>query len=92
MKLLPMFLCVRVAQTWPRVPALWLPLCLLWPIGLIVVAPFLVLGLCAALLIDARSVPRLLQLCGGVYSLLCETRGTHVDVCGPASRFTLSIR
>jgi hypothetical protein len=92
MKALPMFVCVRVAQSWPRVPALWLPICLLWPIVLIIIAPFLVVGLLVALVVDARSVPQLMRLGGGIYSLLCETRGTHVDVWGHRSRVTVSIR
>ncbi len=61
------------------------------PLVLVLLLPLLVLGLCLALLVQARELPRWLALFGGVYTLLCELRGVRIDVRGPGSQVLVSI-
>jgi hypothetical protein len=91
MKLPPSIVHVRVLPVRGWMPGLWLPLFLIWPIVLVLLLPLLLLGLCVALVVQARSVAPWLALFGGVYTLLCALRGTRVDVRGPSSQVFVSI-
>jgi hypothetical protein len=58
---------------------------------LLVLAPLLAIGLLVVLVVQARTLPSLFALLGGIYTLMCELRGTLVDVHGPDSRILISI-
>jgi hypothetical protein len=90
-KLLPSIVHVRVTPVRRRMPELWLPLFVIWPLVLVLLLPLLLLGLCVALVVEARSVVQWLALLWGVYTLLCELRGVRIDVRGPGSQVLVSI-
>jgi hypothetical protein len=91
MSLPPSIVHVRVVPARGWMPGLWLPLFLIWPVVLVLLLPLFVLGLCLALVVQARAVPRLVAFFGGVYALLCELRGIRVDVRGAGSQVFISI-
>ena len=75
MKLPPLLARVRFGSV-----TLWLPLILLWPLGFMLIPPLLLVGAIGALLIPGLSLRELGRLCGGLYLVLCELRGTLVSV------------
>jgi hypothetical protein len=91
MKLPPSIVHVRVVPVRGWMPGLWLPLFVIWPLLLVLLLPLALLGLCLALVIQARALPHWLALCSGVYTLLCELRGIRVDVRGSGSQVLISI-
>jgi len=87
----PLLLRVRLVEPRHRWPTLWLPLLLLWPLlfGLA-----LVLGLpCLVLLcvLAPRSPGAVLSVLGAAYTLVCEMRGTLIDVDGGAAKVFVAI-
>jgi hypothetical protein len=92
MKLLPMFARVRFGRSSSPWPALWLPIGLLWPFVILLLAPLLGVGLLLTSVLEGYSGARFLQLCGGAYALLCESRGTRIDVDGFHTQLSISIR
>jgi hypothetical protein len=91
MKLPPMFARIEFARTRSRWPALWLPIGLLWPIVIVLCAPLVVFGFVFAQLVRGYSSTHFLQLCRVTYVLVCEARGTRVDVRGPATTISIAI-
>jgi hypothetical protein len=86
MTFLPGLLRLRI----PRWPTLWLPLFLLWPLVLVM---FVVLWALVFVLEQRSSQQRssVFACLGGVWRLLCATRGTSVDVDAPSGRVCVSI-
>jgi hypothetical protein len=90
-RLPPWFVRLRIAPSRGFLPTLLLPVFLLWPLLFALLAPLFLFGLLVLLVIDARSLPRWCSLCSGVYRLVCETRGIHVDVRGPHAHVLVSV-
>ena len=84
---LPSFLRLRI----PRWPTLWLPLFLLWPLVFLM---FVMLGV-LVLVLEMRPGQRrrgaVFASLGGLWRLLCATRGVTVDVTAANSRVLVSI-
>jgi hypothetical protein len=86
MTFLPALLRLRVR----RMPSLWLPLFLLWPlVFLLLLLLFLTLVVLGAQR-DARRVPAWDSL-AAVFRLLCAARGTRIDIGDPSPVVALSI-
>ena len=77
MNLPPLVAQVRI-RTDGRAFRLWIPLFLLWLLIFALLLPVLVLAMLAALLAPRRW--RFGRVARGSYAVLCETRGTHVEV------------
>lgn len=82
MKLLPAFIGIKVRSTLWRMPTLWLPLFLLWPLFFILLVLLFALGFIFTLILEARSISRFFVSYGAFYDLLCETRGTKINLEG----------
>jgi ABC-type spermidine/putrescine transport system permease subunit I len=83
---LPSMLRLRV----PRLPTLWLPLFLLWPLVLLLFVLLFVAGFA----LESRSQRRrssVFECLAGVWQLLCATRGTTIDVEAATTRVCVSI-
>ncbi len=70
---------------------LWLPLLLLWPLVLVLIAPLLLMAGIFCLVAPVFSLPELGRLCRGLYRILCELRGTVVSVDGPDVRIAFTL-
>jgi hypothetical protein len=86
MKIPPLLACVRL-----RSITLWLPLVLLWPLALLLIVPVLLLLVIIPLVIPGLSFRELTRLCGGLYLVLCELRGTVVSIDSPSVRLALTL-
>jgi hypothetical protein len=64
-------------------PGLWLPIFLLWPLGLLLLIPL-------AILIPF-SPGKSLGVAASLYALICALRGTQVDFRGARTRVLLSV-
>jgi hypothetical protein len=89
MKVPPSLIRVKIQPPHRRYPTLWLPVFLLWPIGLLLAAILLPLGFVVAVVTD--HVDCFLELCRSSYSLVCEARGTLVDVEGDGAKVFIAI-
>jgi hypothetical protein len=70
---------------------LWLPLFLLWPIVALVTLPFLVAAWLWLLVVDfSRGPAQLSAFASGLYAIVCELRGTRVEVEHPRVSVTLT--
>jgi hypothetical protein len=86
MKLPPLLARLRYGSV-----TLWLPLVLLWPLALVVIAPLLLAAGIFSLVAPGLSLQELGRLCRGLYLLLCELRGTVVSVDGPDVRIAFTL-
>jgi hypothetical protein len=77
MRLPPLVARVQV-QTATRSFRVWVPLFLLWLLAVLLLAPLLLVALLATLVIAPRW--RFAALLRGTYAVLCEARGTNVEV------------
>lgn len=80
-----------VRLSWHRRPlaGIWIPLFLLWPLVLLLLAPvFLIAGVVA---LAQGWLPRFLHGSGACYRLLCEVRGIRIDVAGRQSGLSIRI-
>ena len=95
MKIIPPSLVrlrIKPAHGW--FPTLFLPLFLVWLLVLVLLvlaSPLLVLAALVLFAIDADAVRRWLAFLGGIYRVICELRGTLVDVRGPHSHVLISV-
>jgi hypothetical protein len=83
---LPSLMRLRV----PRLPTLWLPLFLLWPLILVLLV---VLG-ALVFVLESRAGQRrtsVMACVSGLWQLLCAMRGTSVDVLAAETRVLVSI-
>jgi predicted membrane metal-binding protein len=78
-RLPPLVARVRI-RTRGRAYRLWVPLFLVWLLLALLLAPVLLVALLLTLLVARRW--RFLPLAGGLYTALCEARGTRVELEG----------
>jgi hypothetical protein len=90
-RVLPLIASVRLRSPSWRMPTLWLPLFLIWPLVFVIVLPLAALGLLVALVLPDRSAGAGLKVLGAFYVFCCELRGTKIDVNGPDSEILISI-
>jgi len=88
MKLPPLVARVQV-RTPARSFRLWVPLFLVWILAFLLLVPLLLLALLVALAFAPRW--RFGALLGGTYAVLCEARGTHVDVDDARTRVSIAL-
>ncbi len=91
MKLPPWFVRIRIQPSHFWLPGLWLPVFLLWPLILILVLPVFIIALVGVFFWEAKSVPGVIQTFKGLYRILCETRGTRVDVDAQGAHVLIAI-
>ena len=77
MRLPPLIARVQV-RTSARSFRLWVPLFLVWLLALLLLGPLLLVALLATLALAPRW--RFARLLRGAYAVLCEARGTSVEV------------
>ncbi len=91
MMLPPLFMRLTLRfENW-GLPSLWLPIVLLWPILFVLLFFVFVIGLVAILILETRSIGRFTEFSLGVYRVLCESRGTSVDVVDGPTKVLVSI-
>lgn len=83
MKILPTLIRVRFKSPSWGLPTLWIPLFLIWPFVFLLSLPLLIF----ALIFWAKFSPVL----SATYQLMCELRGTHVDVDAKDAKILISI-
>jgi hypothetical protein len=85
MKLPPLLARIRYGSV-----TLWLPLVLLWPLALVLIALMLPVAWVFSLVTPRLSLRELSRFCRGLYVLLCELRGTVVSVEEPDVRIAFT--
>ena len=75
---------------WP-LPTLWLPVFLFWPFGALFLLFVFVIGIVATALARPRDLSRFYAAFGAFYSLVCEMRGTRVDVEGDHGKIFITV-
>ncbi len=91
MKLPPWFIRIRVQPAHFWLPPVWIPVFLVWPIVAILIFPVFVISLIGVFFWEAKSVPGVIQTFSGLYRILCETRGTRVDVEAEGAHLLIAI-
>lgn len=91
MKLPPSLIGFQLSSPSFRSPTIWLPLFLLWPFALVLALPVFLVGLVMVTIIQLGSAGRFWECCRALYAVICEFRGTLVDVEGPDSRVFVRI-
>lgn len=93
MKFLPAIVHVKIQPPHHWVPGLWLPVFLLWPLIILLMVLMLLVSLVLILILRPRQTSQLIQSFKGLYNLICETRGTHVDIeSGGGAKVFIAIR
>lgn len=91
MRLPPLFVRLKIGFEGWRLPGLWVPVVLLWPLLFALLFLAFVIGLAAMLVFEPRGLGRFVRLSLGAYALLCESRGMRVDVADRSSVVLVTI-
>lgn len=86
----PLLLRLRLQSPEHGWPTLWLPLFLLWPLLLLLLVPLALIVLLVAIVLDPRQTPRVFELAGALFALVCGLRGLHIDVVGRRAQVLIS--
>jgi len=94
MNLPPYLIDLRVKSEGHRAFHLWLPLFLLWPLGLVLLVLMLVFTILAdiVLLLMGEAYHHHTRFVLGCFGLLAQMRGTTVHVNGPGSLVDLTVK
>jgi hypothetical protein len=86
----PSLLRLRVLTPEHAWPTLWLPLFLVWPLLLLLLAPLGLVVLLVAIVIDPRQAACAVELVGALIAVVCGLRGLHIDVVGRRAQVLIS--
>jgi hypothetical protein len=86
----PLLLRLRLHTPEHAWPTLWLPLFLVWPLVLLLLVPPALVVLLVAIVLDPRQTPRVFELVGALFAVVCGLRGLHIDVVGRRGQVLIS--
>ncbi len=92
MKLPPWFIVVKVRTPDFGMPSLWLPVFLLWPFAAMIFGFVYGIGFFFCAFTPFITFKELSLAVSGLYRVLCETRGTRVDVDNADATVLVTIR